>query len=155
MIFRRRKGRILVEKDILINNTVISMVDKTKFLGVMIDEYLSFSPHIQYIKGKISRSLGILYKCKKFFKDSTLVMLYNAFIYPYFTYCVTGWGNTYSSYLDPFIKLQKKAIRLIIVYFPYNTYSWYNVNILTAYVNSITHSYFINGWTPEKQMNVT
>ena len=89
------------------------MVDKTKFLGVMIDEYLSFSPHIQYIKGKISRSLGILYKCKKFFKDSTLVMLYNAFIYPYFTYCVTVWGNTYSSYLDPLIKLQKRAIRLI------------------------------------------
>ena len=40
-------------------------------------------------------------------------MLYNAFIYPYFNYCVTVWGNTYTTHLDPLIKLQKRSIRLI------------------------------------------
>ena len=41
-------------------------------------------------------------------------MLYNAFIYPYFTYCIEVWGNTYKSYLEPLVKLQKRAIRIIV-----------------------------------------
>ena len=40
-------------------------------------------------------------------------MLYNAFVYPYFTYCIEVWGNTYKSYLEPLVKLQKRAIRTI------------------------------------------
>ena len=89
------------------------MVDKTKFLGVVIDQCLTFSQHIQYTKGKISRSLGILYKCKKYFKAETLVRLYTASIYPYFNYCITVWRYTYSTYIMPLVKLQKRAIRII------------------------------------------
>ena len=39
--------------------------------------------------------------------------LHNAFIYPYFTYCIEVWGNTYQSYLKPLVKMQKRAIRTI------------------------------------------
>ena len=65
------------------------------------------------MKGKISRAMGILYKCRKYLNQSSLLTLYNAFIYPYFTYCIPVWGNTYNSYLDPLIKLQKRAVRII------------------------------------------
>ena len=101
--------RILTEEELVVNNVKIDMVEKTKFLGVIIDQYLSFQLHINYIKGKIARGIGILYKCKNFFNDKTRLTLYNAFIYPYFTYCLPIWGNTYNSYLEPLIKLQKKS----------------------------------------------
>ena len=113
MIFRKRRGKLTFDKELKINETVIEMTTQTKFLGVIIDEHLSFNPHIHYIKGKISRSLGILYKCKKYFKDDILLTLYNSFVYPYFTYCITIWGSTYQSYLDPLVKLQKRAIRVV------------------------------------------
>ena len=39
--------------------------------------------------------------------------MYYAFIYPYYTYCITVWGNTFSSVVEPLIKLQKRAVRQI------------------------------------------
>ena len=34
-------------------------------------------------------------------------------MYPYMNYCVSVWGNTYDSYLDPLAKLQKRAVRIV------------------------------------------
>ena len=113
MIFRKRRANIDVKNKLIINGTDISLVKKTKFLGVYIDQNLLFRDHILYVKGKISRSLGILYKCQKYFDSETLLMLYNSFIYPHFTYCVSVWGNTYKTYLSPIISLQDRAVRLI------------------------------------------
>ena len=50
---------------------------------------------------------------KKYPIDSALLTMYNAFIYPYNTYCITVWGNTFSSVLEPLMKLQKRAVRQI------------------------------------------
>ena len=72
-----------------------------------------FSDHIQLTKGKVSRGLGILYKAKWLLKQKTLLTLYHSFIYPYFTYCISVWGNTYKTHLSRLIKLQKRAIRLL------------------------------------------
>ena len=96
-----------------VDNINIENVNHGKFLGVIIDERLTFYNHIQYMKGKISRAMGILYKCRKYLNQSTLLTFYNAFIYPYFNYCIPVWGNTYQSYLQPLIKLQKRAVRII------------------------------------------
>ena len=63
--------------------------------------------------GKISRGIGILCKARKYLMESSLLTLYYAFIYPYFTYCNTVWGNTYSWFLEPLTKLQKRAIQII------------------------------------------
>ena len=114
IIFQLKRGKINLNENLVINGVNIAMVDRTKFLGVIIDEYLSFQYHIQYIKGKVARGIGILYKCRRFFDQKTLIMLYHAFIYPYFNYCIPVWGNTYISYLDPLIKLQKRGVRIII-----------------------------------------
>ena len=75
--------------------------------------YLSFRNHVSYIKGKVARGLGILYKCRPYFTENTLKSLYNSFIYPYFTYCVEVWGSAHKTYLDPLEKQQKRAIRVI------------------------------------------
>ena len=41
-------------------------------------------------------------------------MLYNAFIYPYFTYCIDVWGNTYNYSLEPLVELKKRDIRTVV-----------------------------------------
>ena len=113
MIFRKRRQKINITQDLKINDVVIDQIDKTKFLGVVIDPFLSFSEHIKYVKGKISRGLGILYRGKRVLNQKTMLTLYNVFIYPYFMYCIEVWGNTCQSYLDPLIKIQKRAVRVI------------------------------------------
>ena len=114
ILFQRKRVRVSMSIDVIIDNVKIDMVERTKFLGVIIDQNLSFQGHINYIKGKVARGIGILYKSKPYFSFETMRMLYNAFIYPYFTYCIEVWGNTYKSYLEPLVKLQKRAIRTIV-----------------------------------------
>ena len=113
MLFRRRRAKFKLDNDLIISNVKIDIVDKTKFLGVVIDPHLTFSQHIQYIKGKIARGVGILNKCKRYLNACTLTTLYYSFIYPYFHYCNNIWGNTHASYLDPLVKLQKRAVRIV------------------------------------------
>ena len=113
IIFRKKRQKVLLSEELVINNVNIDMVDNTKFLGVFIDQNLSFHKHIHYIKGKVSRGIGILYKCKPLLNENSLKILYNAIIYPYFTYCIEVWGSTYTTYTDVLSKIQKRAIRII------------------------------------------
>ena len=65
IIFRKRRGNIHIDNDLVVDNAQISMSNHTKFLGVMVDSHLTYESHINHIKGKISRGIGILYKAKK------------------------------------------------------------------------------------------
>ena len=48
--------------NITLSNISLERVTFTKFLGVIIDEKLSFTRHISYIKNKISKAMGIIIK---------------------------------------------------------------------------------------------
>ena len=113
MVFRKSRRKIELKEDVIIDNVKIDFVAQTKFLGVILDQHLTFESHVQYTKGKIARGIGILYKPKKYLKESSMKTLYYAFIYRYFTYCITVWGNTFNSVLEPLIVLQKDAIRIV------------------------------------------
>ena len=78
----------------LLNGITLERLSFTKFLGVIIDDKLSFIRHITYIKSNIPKGLGNLLKAKKYLNKKCLLNLYYSFIYPYHTYCVEVWGNT-------------------------------------------------------------
>ena len=52
--------------DLLINWSRISEVNETKFLGVIIDNKLNWSPHIVYISKKLQRALALSWRLEKF-----------------------------------------------------------------------------------------
>ena len=108
-------GRRSVTEDISIKIDGISIqrVSSTKFLGVTIDELLSWKEHICNISKKVSRALGIINKVKCILNKSTLLSLYYTLVYPYMTYCNHVWGNACQNYVYKLVKLQKKAIRII------------------------------------------
>ena len=103
---------------LVLNGITLERLSFTKFLGVIIDDKLSFIRHITHIEYKISKGLRILLKARKYLNRKCLLNLYYSFIYPYLTYCVEVWGNTPDTHIDPLIKLQKKIIR-IITFSPY------------------------------------
>ena len=98
---------------IKILNEKIEQVEYTKFLGVILDEKLTWRNHMQYIKGKIAKNMGIITKARKIVNKEKLLTVYYSFIYPYLNYSITAWGCANKTILDPLIKLQKKIIRLI------------------------------------------
>ena len=85
----------------------------TKFLGVIIDEKFSWLDHIETVKNKIRKAIGCMYRIKQKVDSTSLLMVYNALILPYFMYCCELWGNTYSSRMNSLILLQKRAVRII------------------------------------------
>ena len=89
------------------------LFSRCKFLGVQIDEKLGWKEHIEYIRKKLSKSIGLLKKARQYFPKECLRSLYYTFIFPYLNYCIHVWGNTYVSYLDPIIKAHKRIIRII------------------------------------------
>ena len=99
--------------DVIINDHKIDMVNCVKFLGVYIDNKLSWSQHITYIKSKISKAIGIICKARKSLDKTVLITLYYSFVHSYFTYGIDIWGNAHKKYLDSIFLLQKKVMRII------------------------------------------
>ena len=113
MIFSQKKN-IANDVDIKLNGEYVNRVESTKFLGVYIDSKLSWCDHLKYIKNKFFKGIGILYKGRKLFKQSTLLTLYYSFLYPYFSYCIEVWGSAANCHISSIFKLQKKALRILI-----------------------------------------
>ena len=91
----------------------ISETDVTKFLGVFIDRTLNFKFHINYLRQKLAKSIGILYKLNKYLPNSILQKLYYTLVHPYFSYGIEAWHATYNNTTKPLFIMQKKAIRAI------------------------------------------
>ena len=97
MVFSLRKP-IVSNLDVIISDQKIKQSQCVKFLGVLIDYRLSWRDHINNVKNKISKGIGIISKTRKYFDSDTLLTLYYSFVYPYLTYCAEVWGN--ASYIN-------------------------------------------------------
>ena len=98
---------------ITFGNSIIKVVKEFKFLGVYIDKNLKFSSHSKFIRDKLSKNIGILYKLSNYVPRNILRSVYFSVIYPYLNYCTIVWGNTYYVHVDPIFKLQKRAVRIL------------------------------------------
>ena len=96
-----------------ISNTRLERVNKFKYLGVLLDNTLSWKDHVEYIGNKISSRLGILRRARKVLSKPTCQMLYNTLVLPLFDYCSPVWdscGVGSKAYLD---KLNRRAACII------------------------------------------
>ena len=114
MVFHRARIKTS-DIEVVMQNKSINCVTSTKFLGIIIDNKLKWNQHITYVKNKISKAVGILYKIKNFLDKSTLLNMYYSLVFPYLIYCIEIWGNASAVQLlvDAFIKIQKKCVRTI------------------------------------------
>uniref|UniRef100_A0A8C6SQ40 Reverse transcriptase domain-containing protein n=1 Tax=Neogobius melanostomus TaxID=47308 RepID=A0A8C6SQ40_9GOBI len=101
------------QEAIQIEGVVIERVHEIKFLGVIIDDRITWKAHIKYISTKISRSISVIAKAKHILNIKALHILYCSLILPYLYYCTVVWGSTYKNTLKPIVLLQKRAIRVI------------------------------------------
>ena len=84
---------------------ILRKKDHIKYLGVMIDESLSWKYHISYICSRVSRNIGIISKLRHYLSIHQLKQIYYNLIYPYLSYAVIAWGSAYKTHLQ---KLQTK-----------------------------------------------
>lgn len=84
---RVRKNISLNHLNIRINDTIISWVDSTKNLGLVIDNNVNFSEQVNNVRKGSFAVLKSLYKFKYDMKQETKLLLVKALIYPKIEYC--------------------------------------------------------------------
>ena len=112
MLFKGKRA-IKDEISIKIDQTQIKQTQCTKFLGVQIDDKITWKNHIIHTSKKDARGLGILCKARRVLDKETWKNLYFTFIYLFLIYCVHVWGNYAKTHLDHLQKLQQKIVRAI------------------------------------------
>ena len=64
MIFHRSRIKSNVINQVVIDNHELTQVNSAKYLGVITDRKLNWIGHIAYVKNKISKGIGIMYKAR-------------------------------------------------------------------------------------------
>ena len=83
-------------------------------MGVVIDANLNFKAQVLEISKKVKRNIGAISKIRNFVTMDILINLCYSLIYPFLTYALVAWGNTYNTTVNPLAMiLLKKIIRLI------------------------------------------
>ena len=106
MIFHsKKKDMSLLDKITLkINRVPISRVKSFNFLGIIINENLTWTDHITHISHKINPVIAQLKRLKHQLPLHVLKMIYNSLILSRIHYGIALWGKS----PDSLIKLQKK-----------------------------------------------
>ena len=91
----------------------LEVVQKTKYLGVQIDNSLDWKEHIKVTSSKVSKAVGFLRHAKHFLPEETLKTLYTGIIEPHFLYCCLVWGCSGVTEINQLQKLQSRAARIV------------------------------------------
>ena len=111
LIFSKRKTKYHL--NIVINNQKLIEQDSTKYLGITIDNKLSWQPHLKNLQTTLSRGCYALSKLVPYANQYVMKSVYYSLIYSKLQYCITSWGSCSNSKLNTIIKLQKRAIRIL------------------------------------------
>ena len=96
-----------------INNEIVHQTSSIRFLGVIFNHNLNFKNHIDYLSGKISKIIGILFKLRNELPSEVLLKIFKAFVQPYILYGLETWYGTHQYLRDKIFVLQKKALRCV------------------------------------------
>ena len=119
MLFHTRQTNISqYVPNLKIGNDKIKRVKDFDFLGLTINENMSWKPHTDRIANKLSKYVGIINRLKRYLPQNILKMIYTSIIQSNLNYCILAWGYN----CGRLKKLQKRAIRLITDS-PYNSHT--------------------------------
>jgi hypothetical protein len=145
-----------------------SPISSVKFLGVLIDDKLSFKDHVANIRKKLSKSLYLLNSVKNILPINTLLLLYYSIFHSHLIYAIQMWSSTSQSAVNGLFKLQKKAIRIVsnakfnshteplfkklgILPLP-DLISFFNLQFMHRFANNLLPSAFHGAWITNERI---
>ena len=96
-----------------IDNTEVKEVSTFQYLGITIDQTLTWKNHVDDLAKKCSRSIGILHKVKQFLPESALLSLYYTLFLSHINYGITAWSSANIVDKNRLHFLQKRALRAV------------------------------------------
>ena len=98
---------------IKIKDRYLRRVEKTKALGLIIDDNLRWNHHIDYICSKVKRNIGVISRTRGCIPKRSSVQLCHSLVEPYFICGNTIWGFCDNNLIDKLQCLQNGVCRII------------------------------------------
>jgi hypothetical protein len=112
LVFSSR-GHNSNEPMILMNDFELPLSSETKYLGLIFDDNLTWSQHINALCLKLSSQLFLLNKFAKYNNLFLTKLIYSSLIESRLTYGILLWGSASATELKRVFRLQKRAIRIM------------------------------------------
>jgi len=116
---------------------IIQEVSTCKYLGVHIDNHLTWADHISNVYKNKIKYTGLFYKVRDKIPNNCLKKLYYALVHPHVLYGIELYANMTKSFLNKLIILSSKILRILQrksistnVYMLHHNYSTLPVEIL-------------------------
>ena len=106
---------------IVIDQEPFLEIKHIRYLGIEVDQLLSWEEHISALIKKISRGIGMLRHGKKYLPLTTVQSMYKSIIEPHFRFCSSVWGVCSATALN---KLQNYKTALL---------GWLHVALIRPY----------------------
>ena len=89
------------------------MVTDAKYLGVYLDQKLTWRVHIDKLSKKLASSTAVLKRISTYIPSDCRKSLYHTLFESHTNYGISVWGNTCKRNIDTIFRLQKKCIRIL------------------------------------------
>ncbi len=96
------------------NGQDVKIVDRFKYLGVILDPYLKFDKHVDYIKRKVVGRLRMMSKLRPITNEKTALTLYKTLVIPIIDYYDIIYNCLTKRDSETLQQLQNGACRIIL-----------------------------------------
>ena len=93
---------------------VINRVDAVKYLGITIDEKLTWNAHVEYVCNSLIKFFSIFKQLRHKVTTNIVRQLYHAFIYSKIKYGLEVYGNTSSRNISKLQVMQNKLLKYVM-----------------------------------------
>ena len=121
VIFKSKRKKFNDTVKIKLSGKRIYPTASVKYLGVKIDQHLTWQHHINDLSVKLNRANALLFKIRKFVDDKILRSIYFAIFESNLNNCSLVWAQNYNV-INRLVIIQKKALR-IMNYQPRNSHT--------------------------------
>ena len=107
------KGTSEKKIEIKIDGNLIEEKEFVKYLGILIDNKLSYSHHTSLANSKLNKGNAILYRLRHFVSENKIKDVYHAHIQSHINYGLSVWGSTTKTHLNTIAGKQKKSLKIM------------------------------------------
>ena len=98
------------------NDKFLKRSSTVKYLGLLIDDPLNWSSHIQHLSHQLARLSGIFYRLRNYVKKETLCMVYHSLVNSIIQYGIIVWGTANQTCLECLRVRLIKVLKIILSY---------------------------------------
>ena len=113
VLFRNVHKKINYDVKLKLSGKILYFSKQVKYLGITVDEFLSWADHTKELSNKLRNANGVISKMRYLVPKSTLFSIYNALFLSHLNYACQIWAQNLNPNTNRILKLQKCSIRLL------------------------------------------